>query len=934
VGDVIQVRGARTHNLRSIDIDIPRGKLVIVTGVSGSGKSSLVFDTLCAEGQRRYIESLSPFIRQFIDQLPRPDIDSIDGLPPTVAVSQSGLDRARHPRSTVATLTEIHDYLRLLYARAGDVFCPSCDRPLGQQSSEEILAAITRLPEGSRLHLLAPLVRGRKGSHQEAFDRIRREGFVRARIDGEVVGIDSLPMIDPTKPHDIEMVVDRQVVRADNHARLAESIATGLRFGQGTLIVSHSASASEIPTDLVFNTRLACGECGVSFRELEPRTFSFNSPYGACPHCQGLGIVQEISREKVVPNPDLSLEQGAVAPFMTAAGKVSKAFQTDLERWASSPDLLSIPFSQLPEPASEELWKGSPRWVGIEKRLRDRLTGDDEDALEWAIPFAVDSPCPSCQGDRLGPEGRSVRIGPWNLPSLLRLPISQVGEFFHGVKIREDRAELAEPLLKEVRHRLQFLDRVGVGYISLDRPVWTLSGGEAQRIRLASAVGSGLEGVCYILDEPTMGLHAEDTAKLLDVIEELRGRGSSVLVVEHDELAMERADWMVDLGPGAGRAGGTIVAQGTPSDFLAQSSSTADYWSGRRSIERPTSPRLFANTGAEIVVHGINHHNLKNLTLRLPTGKLIAVTGVSGSGKSSLVMDVLLPTLRNLLAGKSIPPLCEKVEGWEGIRGVVEVDQRPIGRSPRSCPATFAEIMDPIRQVFAQSKEARLRGYGAARFSFNSKEGRCTECEGLGARRVDIPFLPETFAECRTCRGKRYNRQTLSLLFKGRSIGDVLDMTAREAHEFFENHPSIERTLTTLAHVGLDYISLGQWSTTLSGGESQRLKLAKELARPKTEPTLYVLDEPTTGLHFQDVDLLLTLLSRLVDEGHTVLLIEHHLDLIAAADWIIDLGPGGGADGGQIIAQGTPGALIQAGIGATARALTLRKNQGGRARRS
>ncbi len=589
--------------------------------------------------------------------------------------------------------------------------------------------------------------------------------------------------------------------------------------------------------------------------------FSFNSPYGACPDCQGLGIVQEISRDKVLPDPNLSLAQGAFVPFTTAAGKVSGAFRKDLEHWATSPDLLNTPFSLLPESTKEELWKGSDRWVGMEKRLRDALAGDDEDALDWATPFAIDSACPSCHGNRLGPEGRCVRIGPLNLPSLLRLPIAEARPYLAGVTIRADRVELAEPLLKEISHRLAFLDRVGVGYIALDRPVWTLSGGEAQRIRLASAVGSGLEGVCYILDEPTMGLHAQDTAKLLDVIEELRDRGSSVLVVEHDEQAMERADWIIDLGPGAGRAGGMIVAQGIPADFLTQPSSTADYWSGRRSITRPASPRLFATTNSEIVVHGINHHNLKDLTLRIPTGRLIAVTGVSGSGKSSLVMDVLLPTLRGLLASKPMTPLCQRMEGWESIRGVVEVDQRPIGRSPRSCPATFVEIMDLIRTVFAQSKEAKLRGYGAGRFSFNSKEGRCPECEGLGARRVDIPFLPETFTECRTCRGKRYNRQTLSLLFKGRSIGDVLDMTVSEARAFFVNHPRIERTLATLASVGLDYLSLGQWSTTLSGGESQRLKLAKELARPKTEPTLYVLDEPTTGLHFQDVDLLLTLLS-------------------------------------------------------------------------
>jgi excinuclease ABC subunit A len=925
VGDDIQIRGARTHNLRSIDIDIPRGKLVVFTGVSGSGKSSLVFDTLCAEGQRRYIESLSPFIRQFLDQLPRPDVDSIEGLPPTLAVAQSGLGRAKHPRSTVATLTEIHDYLRILYSRAGDLFCPSCQRPLGQQSADEILNTIMNLPAGSRLHLLAPIVRGRKGQHQDALDRIRREGFVRARIDGIIVSIDDWPMIDPTRPHDIEMVVDRQIVRADNHARLADSITTALRLGQGTLIVSHAVSAAENPTDLLFNTRLACVECGISFRDLEPRTFSFNSPYGACPDCQGLGIVQELSREKVIPDPRLSLLDGAVLPFQTATGKIAAHFKQDLLAWATEPSLLSTPFASLATQIQDELWTGNDQFQGIEPRIRAALLSEDDSAREWAWNYANDASCPTCQGDRLGPEGRSVRIGSHTLPAYLRLSISQARQQLDPTNIRADRVTLAAPLIEEIQKRLSFLERVGVGYITLDRPVWTLSGGEAQRIRLASAVGSGLQGVCYVLDEPTTGLHARDTHRLLDVVEEIRDQGSTVLMVEHDEQAIQRADWLVDIGPGAGPQGGSVVAQGPPELFLPSDSITADYCAGRNSIQRPATTRLFSPPSAEVLLEGVHHRNLENLNVRIPLGKLVAITGVSGSGKSSLILDVLLPAWRSLLAGTAVTPRCQRLVGWEAIQAIVEVDQRPIGRTPRSCPATFVEIMDPIRHVFAQTKEAKLRGIKAGRFSFNSKEGRCPECEGLGARKVDISFLPETYTLCRTCRGKRFNKQTLSLRFKGKSIGDVLDMTVQQAIDDFANHPRIARPLATLASVGLDYLALGQWATTLSGGEAQRLKLAKELARPKSEPTLYVLDEPTTGLHFQDVDRLLILLSRLVDEGHSVLVIEHHLDLIAAADWIIDLGPEGGSAGGKIVAQGTPEDLIKNPASATAHALAHRK---------
>ena len=906
--EVIRVRGARTHNLRSIDIDVPRGKFVVFTGVSGSGKSSLVFDTLFAEGQRRYIESLSPFVRQFLDQMERPDVDRIDGLPPTLSISQSGLDRARNPRSIVATLTEIHDYLRLLYARAGEVFCYQCGEPLGMQSVEEIAQTITSLPEGERLLILAPLVRGRKGEHRDVIGTIRREGFVRARIDGELVLIDPPPKIDGSKSHDIEMVVDRQIVRPELGSRLAESIETALRFGNGTVIIAL------LEGDRTFNTRLACSRCGISYRELEPRTFSFNSPYGACSHCQGIGIVQEFSPGKVIPDPTKSLAEGAIAPFRTKAGKPTAAFARDLAKWASEEDILKQPYQDLTELQRTALWSGTDKFVGIKARLDalKQLVGEDDP--ESIADYLDAAPCPACHGARLAPEGRSVRLGGLAIHELLGLTIDRAREHWQSLTVREDRAEIADPLLKEVGNRLEYLHRVGVGYIELDRPVWTLSGGEAQRIRLASCVGSGLNGVCYVLDEPTIGLHPRDTDRLLDVLTSLKSRDNSILVVEHDAETMRRADWIVDLGPGAGRNGGSVVHQGTFADFIQTSGGTPDYLSGRRRIERPKEANgIFgaetatSHRGGAITLDHVRHHNLKDVTLRIPTTQLVVVTGVSGSGKSSLVIDALIPAVRQSLGLAASPPAnIGRLTGMENLRNVVEVDQRPIGRTPRSCPASFAGILDLIRMVFSKSREARLRGFGAGRFSFNSKEGQCPVCEGLGARRVELKFMPDLYVPCTSCRGRRFNRSTLSIKFKGKSIGDVLDMTVDEASDFFESHPRVFRTLTTLREVGLGYLQLGQWGTTLSGGEAQRLKLATELARPNMEPTLYVLDEPTTGLHFQDVEQLLGVLSKLVDQGHSVLVIEHNLDVIASADWLIDLGPEGGDGGGEIVAEGTP----------------------------
>lgn len=928
--ELIRIRGARTHNLRSVDIDVPRGRFVVFSGVSGSGKSSLVFDTLFAEGQRRYIESLSPFVRQYLDQMERPDVDLIEGLPPTLSISQSGLDRARNPRSIVATLTEIHDYLRLLYARAGDVFCYQCGEPLGMQSVEEIIHSITSLPEGERLLILAPLARGKKGEHRDTIGMIRREGFVRARIDGELVLIDPPPKIDPNKAHDIEMVVDRQIVRPELSSRLAESIETALRFGNGTVIIAL------LDGDKTFNTRLACSRCGICYRELEPRTFSFNSPYGACTHCQGLGIVQEFSSTKVIPNPMRSLSEGAVAPFRTKSGRPTAAFARDLANWATDEKIVTQPFQSLPDDLQKELWNGSSRFKGIKARMESLRESLPDDAKGSLTEYMNDSPCSACHGARLAPEGRSVRLGGLAIHEFLALTIEEARGHWATLHLRDDRAEIAQPLLEEVQHRLDYLAQVGVGYIALDRPVWTLSGGEAQRIRLASCVGSGLNGVCYILDEPTIGLHPRDTEKLLDVLTSLKSRDNSILVVEHDSETMRRADYIVDLGPGAGPHGGTIIEQGTYLEFVNGSGVTADYLSGRRRIERVNESNGMSNDLGNaihspplITLENVTYHNLQQVTLRVPTVQLVSVTGVSGSGKSSLIIDVFVPLIRRTLGLSTDPPPVEaKLSGLDGIKNVVEVDQQPIGRTPRSCPASFVGILDLIRVVFSKSREARLRGFGAGRFSFNSKEGQCPECEGLGARRIDLKFMPDLFVPCTTCRGRRFNRATLSIKFKGKSIGDVLDMTVEEAASFFESHPRVSRTLATLQDVGLGYLKLGQWGTTLSGGEAQRLKLATELARPNMEPTLYVLDEPTTGLHFQDVEHLLRVLSKLVDQGHTVLVIEHHLDVIAASDWIIDLGPEGGREGGRIVAEGPPQTVAHTHQTPTATA--LRKHLQGR----
>lgn len=934
----IEVRGARTHNLRAVDVNLPRGKIVVFTGVSGSGKSSLAFDTLFAEGQRRYMESLSPYVRRFIDQMPRPTVDRITGLPATLSVSQSHRFGTSNPRSTVATLTEIHDYLRLLFARCGEVFCYQCGDPLGMQSVRAILDAIESLPVGEKIHILAPLARGQKGRHRDAFLLIRREGFVRARLDGTLLLIDSPPEIDPNVPHDLEMVVDRQVVRQGIRDRLAESIETALKHGSGTVIISRDVDGEW--HDQVFSTRFACLRCQISYRELEPRTFSFNSPYGACPLCHGLGQVTSFSLDSLVPEGHRSLLKGAIEPLRTESGAIRADFKRDLIQWAEDAAWLEIPFASLPEPQKESLWNGTPSFRGVRERIEqmDRQRQDDQD--DPLARYRQARPCPDCKGARLAPEGRSVRVGGLAIHEFVALPIEVAAEKVKEMAFVGEKELVGLPILRELKGRLDFLVRVGVGYVELDRPIVTLSGGEAQRIRLAGCVGSGLNGVCYVLDEPSTGLHPRDTQRLLDVLAELRDRDNTILLVEHDEDAIRRADLIVDLGPGAGPHGGNIVAVGSLEKIVEGAGLTADYLSGRRAIAESPSPpptRKRPSKGAGraqeseafLTLSGVNHRNLKNVTLRVPLRQLVTVTGVSGSGKSSLVMEVLAPAARQALKqGGPRPGEHRDLKGTERLARILEVDQSPIGRSPRSTPASYAELLDPIRDVFAKTKMARTRGYNAARFSPNNKAGQCAECKGLGAKKVDIAFLPDFHAPCPACLGKRFNRASLEVKYRDRSIADVLAMTVAEAACFFENHPKIHRVLTTLEEVGVGYLRLDQWATTLSGGEAQRLKLATELARVVAVPkdtgvlgTLFVLDEPTTGLHFHDVAQLLHLLRRLVVEGNSVVVIEHHLDFIRASDWVIDLGPEGGSLGGRVITEGPPTAIVECAESATGKAL-------------
>jgi excinuclease ABC subunit A len=924
----VEIRGAREHNLRDLDLDVPRDRLVVVTGLSGSGKSSLAFDTLYAEGQRRYVESLSAYARQFLDQLAKPDVDSIEGLSPALSIEQRTV--SRNPRSTVGTVTEIYDHLRLLYARAGEPHCWKCGRPIASQSVQQMTDRVLALGEGARVSVLAPVVRGRKGEYRKELEAFRRKGFVRARIDGELRDLSEDVRLARGRSHDIDLVVDRLVVKEAARARIAESLEMAIGLASGLArVLAPDAGVEEL-----LSQTSACVECGVSYPEIAPRFFSFNSPHGACPRCEGLGVREEIDPERVVPDADLTLAGGAIAPWARGPGaRYYRALQGALAAHLGID--LDTPWRRLPAKARRALLFGTGEAlvaVPLERRGRtttvrrafDGVVGDLERRRaegEDVSALSRPAPCPACGGARLRVEARSVRVGGLSLPELAALPVASAADFLDRLRLGATARAVAERVQKEIRERLRFLLDVGLGYLSLDRPSATLSGGEAQRIRLATQVGSSLLGVLYILDEPSIGLHARDNERLLLTLEKLRDAGNSVIVVEHDEATIRRADWVIDMGPGAGIHGGEVVAQGSPDAVMADPRSlTGAYLSGRRAI--PVPPRRRPDPARRLVLTGCREHNLKGVTLDLPLGLFTVVTGVSGSGKSTLVTDTLHRALAQRLHGAETPPgRFERLTGLEHVDKVVDVDQSPIGRTPRSNAATYSGAFDGIRRLFAQVPEARVRGYGPGRFSFNVKGGRCEACGGDGMLRVEMHFLPDLFVTCEVCGGRRYERETLEIRYRGRSIAQVLDLSVEEALGVFENVPSVRRPLQTLADVGLGYLHLGQPATTLSGGEAQRVKLACELSRRDTGRTVYLLDEPTTGLHFADVEKLLEVLQTLVGRGNSVVVIEHHLDVIKSADWLIDLGPEGGEEGGWIVAEGPPEAVVAAPRSHTGRAL-------------
>ncbi|ANG64763.1 excinuclease ABC subunit A [Marinobacterium aestuarii] len=919
--DKILVRGARTHNLKNIDLDIPRDKLVVITGLSGSGKSSLAFDTLYAEGQRRYVESLSTYARQFLSVMEKPDVDHIEGLSPAISIEQKST--SHNPRSTVGTITEIYDYLRLLYARAGEPRCPDHDLPLAAQTVSQMVDQVMALPEGSKLMLLAPVVQGRKGEHLHILSELITQGFVRARIDGIVVDLDSPPELDKNRKHDIEVVIDRFKVRDDLSTRLAESFETALALTDGLAKISYMDGDGE---ELIFSARFACPTCGHSIQELEPRLFSFNNPHGACPGCDGLGVRQYFDPHKVVHDHSLTLSEGAIRGW----DRRSLYYYQQLQAVANHAGFnMDTPFIDLDEKHRKVILHGSGR-----DNISFRYVNDRGDSVEKAHPFEgvlnnlerryreTESemvrddlakylnmqPCPSCHGTRLRREARHVFIDERTLPEITHLPIGECCSYFDQLELSGKQGEIADKILKEIRLRLSFLVNVGLEYLSLDRNADTLSGGEAQRIRLASQIGAGLVGVMYILDEPSIGLHQRDNERLLLTLRHLRDLGNTVIVVEHDEDAILLADYVIDIGPGAGVHGGEVIASGTPAEVMANENSiTGQYLSGRRRIEVP-GKRLPLDPKKLLKLNGARGNNLQDVNLEIPVGLFTCITGVSGSGKSTLINATLYPIAATELnhATTLDPAEYRSIEGLNQFDKVIDIDQSPIGRTPRSNPATYTGIFTPIRELFSGTQEARSRGYKPGRFSFNVKGGRCEACQGDGVIKVEMHFLPDIYVPCDVCKGKRYNRETLEVKYKGRSIHEVLDMTVEEGREFFDAIPALSRRLQTLMDVGLSYIRLGQAATTLSGGEAQRVKLAKELSKRDTGKTLYILDEPTTGLHFYDIQQLLNVLSRLRDHGNSIVVIEHNLDVIKTADWVIDLGPEGGTGGGQIIATGTP----------------------------
>ncbi|MEZ5589100.1 MAG: excinuclease ABC subunit UvrA [Sedimenticolaceae bacterium] len=922
--DTIHIRGARTHNLKNIDIDLPRDRLIVITGLSGSGKSSLAFDTIYAEGQRRYVESLSAYARQFLSMMEKPDVDHIEGLSPAISIEQK--TTSHNPRSTVGTITEIYDYLRLLYARAGTPRCPTHGERLEAQTVSQMVDQVLALPEGSRLMLLAPVISERKGEYQKLLAELHAQGFIRARIDGQTFELDDPPELELHKKHTIEVVVDRFKVRADLGLRLAESFETALHLAEGVARVAWMDSdADNPPPDLVFSANFACPVCGYSIEELEPRLFSFNNPVGACPTCDGLGVEQFFDPAKVVANPDLSLGGGAVRGWDRRNAYYYQMIRSLGQFYGFDPE---TPWRELPEETRQVILKGSGfdsiefsyfnergrvvkkshPFEGIINNMQRRYRETESNAVREELARYISSqPCPDCQGTRLNEGARNVFVAEHNLPSITNMAVENSLAFFDALDLPGKQGQIAAKIVKEINDRLRFLVNVGLNYLTLDRSAETLSGGEAQRIRLASQIGAGLVGVMYVLDEPSIGLHQRDNERLLKTLTYLRDLGNTVIVVEHDEDAIRHADHVVDIGPGAGVHGGRIIAQGTVDDICAvEASITGDYLAGRQSIGIPAQCHPI-DRKRMLRIEGARGNNLKQVKLEIPAGLFTCVTGVSGSGKSTLINDTLYPLTANHLNGAShtVAPY-GKVTGLKHFDKVVDIDQSPIGRTPRSNPATYTGLFTPIRELFAGVPEARSRGYSPGRFSFNVKGGRCEACKGDGVIKVEMHFLPDIYVQCDVCKGKRYNRETLEIQYKGKRINEVLDMTVEDALAFFDAVPVLARKLQTLIDVGLSYITLGQNATTLSGGEAQRVKLSRELSKRDTGRTLYILDEPTTGLHFHDVKQLLGVLHRLRDHGNTVVVIEHNLDVVKTADWLIDLGPEGGDGGGQIIATGTP----------------------------
>ncbi|HVT38980.1 MAG TPA: excinuclease ABC subunit UvrA [Gemmatimonadaceae bacterium] len=930
--DALVVRGAREHNLKNIDVTIPRDRLTVITGLSGSGKSSLAFDTIFAEGQRRYVESLSAYARQFLGLMEKPDVDAIDGLSPAISIEQKSA--GHNPRSTVGTVTEVYDYLRLLYARAGTPHCPDCGRAVERQSPGQIADTILGWPEGTRIEVLAPLIRGRKGEFRELFESARKQGFVRAMVDGALIELAEPPALNRRVNHDVSVVVDRLAVRADDRGRLADSVETALRLADGLVEIARHGSRKEPDAreTLIFSERYGCPSCGLSLPELEPRHFSFNSPFGACPVCSGLGTRRTASAALILGDHSISILEGVVLPWGEPDGYLRRVILPGLAKQLKCE--LNTPWGKLPPHVQEVLLHGLPKkrgegdiagkWEGILSNVQRRYNETTSDAVRAELEeYLVVAVCSECNGLRLKPDSLAVTVAGKNIGEFGELAVNDAFSFVESIALRAPGRpgldpDIAGPVLKEVRERLRFLVDVGLEYLTLNRSAESLSGGEAQRIRLATQIGSRLVGVLYILDEPSIGLHQRDNARLLATLMRLRDMGNTVLVVEHDEETIRAADYLIDLGPGAGKHGGEVIAAGSVADVLGNRRSiTGQYLTGAKRIEVPPQRRV-RDARRLIRVEGAREHNLRNVDVEIPLGLFVAVTGVSGSGKSTLIEDILQRTLaRHFYRARVLPGEHTRITGLEHLDKVIDIDQSPIGRTPRSNPATYTGLFTPIRELFADMPEAKLRGYGPGRFSFNVKGGRCEACQGDGLVKIEMHFLPDVYVTCETCRGKRYNRETLEVRFRGLSISEVLELTVEDALALFANQPRIAQKLETLNDVGLGYVHLGQSATTLSGGEAQRVKLATELSKRDTGRTLYILDEPTTGLHFEDVRMLLHVLHRLVDRGNTVLVIEHNLDVIKTADWIVDLGPDGGDRGGTIVAAGRPEDVVKVGASYT-----------------